>query len=383
MKSIQNQKGAVSLITVILLMFVFLIVTLGFLRLTISEQRQTTDADLNSRAFYAAESGIEDAKRLINYYNNDGLITDSEATRLNGDNCNVATEDGVEGEALKERAILSSELDTEVTCQLIDMAPGEFVKTIGENKSIFVPLIPDDATPSEVTRVRIEWHTVADGVVEPRSSSLSGLPEYSCWNNNEESGCSDGVNYPALLRVGVFSHPESSFSRNNITNKIAYLNPNDGGDGNVNLAQYERPTASANQNVLQTAPKCTSITESSGSDTYACSLEVGGLGNGIKYLRITPLYRGTTVKISMYRNNDDLNNPLKFKNLQAKIDVTAKAGDVIRRVEARIPLTSVDDVLPDEAITTADQLCKLITISGQYIPGASVNSRTASDDCPD
>jgi len=345
-KIIQDQKGAVALITVILLMFIFMVVTLGFLRMAISEQRQASDADLNARAYYAVESGIEDARRILNRFNSDGVITATELSRLRGGECARA---GVDDAPVDP--VLSEELSTEITCQLIDLEPGDYLASLGVNQAVFLPLIPaeEDEGPGAVTSVQIEWHEGSDVVA--RSSANSDLPEINCWSTDEDD-CS-GTPYPAMLRVGLFRHPVAGVNRGNIDNKISYLNPVNG-VGNVTLSNFEQKAAGA-VNQLSNAPKCDPVE----GGAYFCTLTITAISGRVNYLRITPIYTGTDLRVRMFDSNG---NALSFKGTQAKIDVTARAGDVIRRIETRIPLGAAD-ILPDEAITTADELCKLISIT--------------------
>ena len=56
-----DQKGIASLVIVILIMFLLTLIVLAMTRNTNQQQRQALDRQLNSQAFYAAESGVNDA----------------------------------------------------------------------------------------------------------------------------------------------------------------------------------------------------------------------------------------------------------------------------------------------------------------------------------
>src|SRR3569623_1752522 len=62
----KNQEGFASLIVGIIIVLVLSLLTVGFAILVRDEQRQTLDKQLSTQAFYAAESGVNDA---INYIN--------------------------------------------------------------------------------------------------------------------------------------------------------------------------------------------------------------------------------------------------------------------------------------------------------------------------
>lgn len=60
-----NQAGLVSFMVVTIIMIVLTLIVLAFARLVQREQVQTLDRQLNAQAFYAAESGINDAVREL------------------------------------------------------------------------------------------------------------------------------------------------------------------------------------------------------------------------------------------------------------------------------------------------------------------------------
>jgi Tfp pilus assembly protein PilX len=64
----QQERGVVSLFTVMFFTILVTVLTVGFVRIMINERRQSTDEDLTTRAYYAAESGVEDAKRALQQY---------------------------------------------------------------------------------------------------------------------------------------------------------------------------------------------------------------------------------------------------------------------------------------------------------------------------
>ena len=56
-----SQQGAIAMITVVFIAILLTIITTSFISITVNEQREATDDDLTTRAFYAAESGVQDA----------------------------------------------------------------------------------------------------------------------------------------------------------------------------------------------------------------------------------------------------------------------------------------------------------------------------------
>src|SRR6476661_5069543 len=61
----QDQRGFVSIFTVLMFAILMSVVLVGFVRLMIDEQQQTLQDDLSKSAYNSAQAGIEDAKRAM------------------------------------------------------------------------------------------------------------------------------------------------------------------------------------------------------------------------------------------------------------------------------------------------------------------------------
>src|SRR5262245_1378660 len=64
-KLAKNQKGMVSILVTMVIMIVVSLIVLGFAKIIRREERQSLDRQLSTQAFYAAESGINDAVKKI------------------------------------------------------------------------------------------------------------------------------------------------------------------------------------------------------------------------------------------------------------------------------------------------------------------------------
>src|SRR5690349_5561347 len=64
-RSASRQSGMASIVITMVTMVVISLIVIGFATISRREQRQSLDQLLSSQAFYAAESGIEDATAII------------------------------------------------------------------------------------------------------------------------------------------------------------------------------------------------------------------------------------------------------------------------------------------------------------------------------
>lgn len=78
-----KQSGMVSILTIIFFMIFISIIVVSFVRIMSDEQRQTIDNDLSASALAAAQSGIEDGKRVLLHCLNTGAPDAQCATMLN------------------------------------------------------------------------------------------------------------------------------------------------------------------------------------------------------------------------------------------------------------------------------------------------------------
>lgn len=332
MKISKNQAGAASMITVMILALILTIVVTGLMRLSLADQRGSIDDELTNRAFYAAESGLSDAIRAIKADN-----------VANGADCEP---EGVLNAA--NELIIDQDLDIAVTCQLIDESPGNIEAAIDQNEGLRIPLNYEGTKP---TRVILRWHIVGDPAdggdgssVTPRSQSNLKLPQQNSW----------GANNPAMIRAHYYSAPSTtSFSRTDLTNKAVWLNPS-----NIALASV------VNMNT-DDASIVNGQCQSGGQDAteYACkaTIAIGDLDTQEAEIRLTSLYKSS--HISLEFENDDA----EFIGAQALIDVTGRATDVYRRIQARVDISGDSDRIlingPNGAITSGEDLCKQLQVS--------------------
>lgn len=335
----RDQQGAVAMLTVIFVAIVLSIVVTGFIRLSVSNQREAIDDDLTTRAFYAAETGVENARQQLVQYLEDGISPETDTC---GDPVTLTNSDGQ---------------DSAYTCVLIDISPNSFVADLEANgRAVLIPL----RTNAGYDNVRVEWH-ISNGETTYNLRGDSSFPPVSEWGDA-----------PALLRVQTFR------ARNTSSASVDdWRTTNSAGNGQHDISMFVPPlqggaqsavigspniftnaNINANDRTVAT-PYCVASVEEGG---YVCSVTLAVIGNPggnwSNYLNIRSLYKDTTIRVTANSGN----NPVEFNDVQALVDVTGRANDIFRRVETRIPITSVSE-LEDFAVVSADRVCKYFAVT--------------------
>ena len=155
---------------------------------------------------------------------------------------------------------------------------------------------------------------------------------------------------PALRVQAMFAPNSAPITRDSFTEHTSFIVPGNGTADNIN-------TSGANTSIKDAAcsgsPLICRTTITVPQDTTASDTK----------LLIKSLYRGADVRIKLKNGV----TTLRAGNAQARIDVTGRAGDVFRRVEAYV--TTGDQMNADFSLQSAEDICKLYTTR----PGSTGN----------
>ena len=316
---IKRQDGAVALITAIIISLLLSIVLTGFIIVMVSEQRQATDSEQSVNAYYAAESGVEDAIGKIKggLRTNqpcDGTITsknvnlESTSPGAVGWNCQSITFSGQPSGRLQ---------DPDAATQL------------------------DLSSASAFTSINLKWELSAlNNNFTPPASGV--IPSAAAW----------GATRPAAVELSVISYPKTAtFLASAITTQNYLVLPGNIGPGSGSIA------GGAGSNPLR--GNCAS------GPAYKCSINLTGFittGPAARsyVLRIRTRYKGTDYQMTAYNGAIVTNIP----DGTATIDVTGKAGDVYRRVVYKVPFTKNVVKGLDYVLYSDTDICKDISIIG-------------------
>ena len=389
----QLQTGAVSIFMVIFAMLLMTTVTISFLRIMTSDQRQASDNDLSQSAYDSALAGVEDAKRALLWHveqckTNPGAC-DVAGFELASTRCNAAiryagvVKDGDYNEAggigtaeIKVQqstveeggASIDAALDQAYTCVTFQLNTEDYTAPLLANESKLIPLV----STAQFQTVTIQWFMRDDvpnttGALDVPSVGASAplLPQASWFANR-----------PSLMRAQYMQVGDNFALRDfdattggeSNTNTL-FLYPSRAGlPGAVNFDRDARgeDRAPAGSTVAPTVAACTSMVA---AKEYACSITlslpapIGGGAVESSYLRLTPLYNATHIRVT-------LGNGALFKAVQPKVDSTGRANDLFRRVESRVDMYDTTFPYPDAALDVNGNLCKDFSVTDTgYLPG--------------
>lgn len=407
-----RESGQASMVTVAMFMMLFAAIAVSFTFVVISASRQALNDSLQSSAKIAAESGVEDAKRLIVYcYNkrqSDGSYPPADqklclqvigklSDELEGMPCDkilglmkgkgisdVEEESNNRGYRVRvgNNGGGSNENNEYYQCLKIATKTDNYQGVVNNlGKSVIVPLrvVNTQNQAAVIASLKIEWHRNVNGndgdnPAEMNGAEGTGLPPANIWSKS---------NRPAVLRVERVGVPKKvgGFSLNDLADSdtALTLRPSLKGNSSYNLGAYKpqypplplgrdgiAPNNQYGGKVPIVGAKC-----QDGGD-YACKTIFEDSLDTTKtdyYLRINAIYRSTHFKITAYDKNG---KPLYFDGVQPLVDVTGRSSDSFSRIQARLKPSfdkNADSTnwWPEYVIDTNGKVCKDIEV--QYDKG--------------
>ncbi len=319
----KDQHAFVSIFTVLIIMSVLTLITIGFSNVTRNAEKRALDNQLNTQAFYAAESGINDAR----------IALAADPTLVKNDCQTGGTFTGYNNG-------LDAGLNVGYTCLLINSQPPDLrfdsVPVEGNGNAKVVPF--ESSNGAVITGFRVTWTGV---------NSTPTIPNYSgSYSDILGSRAQHGVGQLGMVRIDLV--PTNSLDRGTIIPRgyTFFLYPSQA----LNAPSGFVTNGTADQGGLLVA-QCAAAPCSS-------TITLGNtIGSSNRYMmRLQALYNPVSVTID---NLVTTSGGTSFQNAQAVVDVTGKANDVYRRVQARLPFAP-RGLSPAFAIQTADSLCKRV-----------------------
>ncbi|HEX8762818.1 MAG TPA: pilus assembly PilX N-terminal domain-containing protein [Candidatus Saccharimonadales bacterium] len=334
----QSEQGMIAIMTTIVLMIVISLIVLGFAQIARRNQRETLDRQLSTQAFYAAETGINDTRKIIQEaVNNNLTVTDK--TQCGGS--------GVSG----FYAALNPDIDTDknikYTCLLVDASPKTLQYSNVGNPATVIPLISDSG--ANIRSVQLKWNTKED----------TDTPTDGCPTSVNTFVPNTGGSWPCgfgVLRIDLVP-TQGSLTADSLRDDT--------------MTVFAVPFASGGATAINYAPSYGNSNNRIGvacDDIDGCSLRIdipGGAAANSFHMRVSSIYRENTLSV---QGQNAAGTALEIRGAQAVIDVTGKAQDVLRRIKVAIPLrTTSKNLHSDYAIEMNGSLCKRYSIMQGYI----------------
>ena len=412
-----RESGQASMVTVAMFMMLFAAIAVSFTFVVISASRQALNDSLQSSAKIAAESGVEDAKRLIVYcYNkrqSDGSYLHQDDKQLcsevigklsdkledmgcddildklgsnNYKNSFAVEEEGNRGHRVRvgnNGSNNKNENNEYYQCLKIATKTDNYQGVVNNlGKSIIVPLrvVNTQNQAAVIASLEIEWHrnvtgNDGDDPAKMNGAMGTGLPPAGTWNSGNS-------NRPAVLRVERVGVVKGNFTLDSLADSDTALtlrpsvNGNGGGkDKNrYHLGDYKPYYQSGRDSIApnnQYGGKAPIVEAKCDGADYACKTIFEDSLDTTKtdyYLRINAIYRSTHFKITAYQGK----NKLYFDGVQPLVDVTGRSSDSFSRIQARLKPSfdkNADSTnwWPEYVIDTNGKVCKDIEV--QYDRG--------------
>lgn len=351
----QAESGIVSIFVTMLLIIIMSLLVLAFAQLSRRDQRESLDNQLSNQAFYAAETGVNDAKTAVAAFLNNPANAgkDLPARQQCGDNSVYN---------LNDTQTISSANKVGYSCVLIDPTPNYLTASVGGTAASIVPV--KTTSGGNVGSLVLQWTGTSNGVSLP-PNGMAGCPAsgnfVTAASPAEYANCPFGglridlvpvQNASDLKRNSLISDDMVIFAmprKTNIGGTVSYIT----GGGTT-------------QGKVVDAINC-----NSGS----CQITIGGLTENSYYMRLSRLYLDSNLTITSPGNS--------FKDSQATVDSTGKAQDVLRRILVSVPLQSGEGTLPGAALISGDSVCKRFQVSTDYfaVDGATIDGGDGNPLC--
>jgi hypothetical protein len=336
----KHEAGIVSIFTATMLIVVLSLIVLGLAQISRREQRVALDTQLSTQAFYAAESGVNDAVAAIQSQLSSGVQTKDQCGEQLGRFPTLTN----------ARANLDASKNVRYSCLLINPTPATLPGTLSSNPTVFALTA---ANPGRFTTINIAWDPSTPGspVSCPTQASINGADDFvpqASWACNYGMVRIDLVPTGSLTRASLMNNAVSAF----------FMPTQSAGGGATSYAAL----SSANGNGAVIPASCTAI---------ECKVSITIPPGQNYYMKATSVYRsGFQARVSPNAGAGG------FVNSVVAIDVTGQAQDVLRRIIVTVNITGQQTSVAQAAIMSGDSVCKRFsTFSGYFsIPTSMIGA---------
>ncbi len=300
----KNQQGMAAIFVTMILIFVISIIVLSFAQIVRREQRNALDDQLASQAYYAAESGV-------NLAQSKGSINKADCAP---DGTNFTAADYDVGQNAKITClIVSSELKTL-----------EYGSVGLGSKSLIV-----NSINGNIAKIYVSWETsnTAD------NSPVTNCTTYSTTLLPTADAANWRCKHPILRADMIPLNNGTSAGTVGGTQFTSFFYPNTASSGTITYSPGSVSNLGSGTQVDCDTPPVAPGGVTLKSCTAVISIPAGNQGPTFA-MRLQSIYKEANISVFAV---DSTNAVKTLTGGQVLVDVTAKASDVLKRVQARIP----------------------------------------------
>jgi len=345
-----SQSGMVSIMVTMILMIVLTLIVIGFAQIARRNSRQSLDRQLSTSAFYAAESGVNDIYNLIKTSG----APPAKADCTNGSGAEASYYGNLPS------ATLDAAANVKYTCITVDPTSASLVYDDIASTSTIVPIKSADG--SAITSLTLTWQSKTGSTTPINNCPNSTTKPFSTYANWQ---CGYGV-----LRFDMVPTVGGGLTANSLrtSTMTSFVLPMSSG-GAVGPISFSAGVGNANNLYGLTC------------NNTNCSLTIGGaaggLGQNFYYMRLSTIYKDVSLQISATNSA----GAVQLAGAQIVVDATGKAQDVLRRIQVRIPQTTSQSALPDNAMQSSEAVCKRFAVANSYFLNLANISGTNNSLC--
>ena len=347
--STKNEGYASFVITLVTIIVVGLLV-MGFTIDSNIQQKNSLGNALSTAAYYASESGINDAYTIVSNYIKNNLPVPS------GNSCNSPAYVNGNSNYLVPSPGSSGPPQIYYSCLIVNAEPQnlQYQDLLpGTGTVIPVESYSSSGPPSNLQTITISWeYHISPG--NPTSLQFSGCPT------------SSGGGMANLPSLSIFPGPSSCGAGVLQTDVASALNINNPATS-VLLEPAQNSSAANNTINSLSADKviyvnCNGNTPAAGG-VYACTttIDVSSLNDNKLYLHLIPFYDAADVSISATAGSSSPGSTTSLQGAQILIDSTGYASGQYKRLQERVCnnlYCGNNNYVPGVAIQSKNNICK-------------------------
>lgn len=361
-----EQQGFASIVIALIMVLVLSLTTVGFAQLMRREQRSALDKQLTNQAYYAAETGINDATQALN---SGFTLTKSQCQPYTSAQLNAMSPDQkTAAQSLNDNSVGGNPGSTgaSYSCLIINPHPDSLQYTVDGNETRGTELTgatlnSDPPDVQTIGTLEISWQ-------DHNSGDTSFAPDNG--SNYKFGDATSDWNYTGMLKTSLTPLSRNAVDRNSlITNTFtAFLYPNQAGSP-ADPGTIAAGAGIGNQGGAIVNGNCHRDNLTVKGLPRYCNVKITGLNAARYLLTLSGLYQKSDITITAYATAGV--TKLSINDAQVLVDSTGKAQDVLRRVQVRVPAHNDYD-LP---AGTTGTICKQLALT----PGTTPSS---TSDCP-